>query len=211
MAPPPELVGHVSRMEAANLLGYPSVYRVRQLEREGRLQVARGAMGSAWYPRQEVLALRDRERVAVAAPAGMEAPRASARRRTDAELIAYLRGAVTTFTTVTTVLGRPPTVADLVADTGVSIARAQKVYRFWLAHDQHPTAQQARTGRPAPAASRSSDAPRAAPAAPAPLERRSPGRLQHGALIRQLRAADPAQRAAAFAALKNARPPADSR
>lgn len=203
MAPPSELPDHVSRAEAARLLGYPSVFRVRQLEREGRLKAARGVMGSAWYPRREVLALREQERVTgAAAPARIAAPPAGGRRRTDAELIAYLRGAATPGP-----VDRPPTVADLVADTGVSIARAQKVYRFWLAHDSHPAAAQARTGRPAEGAR----PPPAAPAASASLERRSAARLQHGALIRQLRDADPAQRAVAFAALKNARPPADGR
>jgi hypothetical protein len=33
-----------------------------------------------------------------------------------------------------------PTVVDLVADTGISIARAQRVYRFWLAHEAHHSA-----------------------------------------------------------------------
>jgi len=187
------------------LLGYPSVFRVRQLEQEGRLKAARGVMGSAWYPRREVLALRDRENGPVAVPPGRVAPLATGRRRTDAELIAYLRGAVTSDPA-----GRPATVADLVADTGVSIARAQKVYRFWLTHDRHPSAEHARTGVAAPA-SPSPDGPSAAPPNPELLERRSSARLQRSVLIRQLRSADPAERAAAFAALKNARPPADGR
>lgn len=202
LAPPPELPDHVSRAEAARLLGYPSVFRVRQLEREGRLRAARGVMGSAWYARRDVLALRVAEAPAPA-PDALPAPAAPgpapARRRSDAQLIAYLRGAVGS--------AWPPTVADLVADTGVSIARAQRVYRFWLTHDLHPSAGAARSARGRPPGA---PPPAAAMPQPAPdAERRSPARLARAALIRELRAADPARRAKAFAALKNARPAAD--
>jgi hypothetical protein len=212
LTPPPGLVDPVSRAQAAELLGYPSVFRIRELERQGRLTATRGVMGSAWYPRREILMLRRQEDAPPTPPGQRRAE--PGRRRTDAELIADLRGADRGGHPAG-VAGGPPTVADLVADTGVSIARAQKVYRFWLAHDAHPMAEQARTGRRLPAgplsdpvvpgASREAARPQRANVA----ERRSDARLQRGTLIRQLRAADPALRAAAFAALKNARPPAD--
>ena len=138
--PPPALFDHVCRAEAAELLGYPSIFRVRELERQGRLTAARGPMASAWYPRQQVLALREEE--APATPPSARARLAHpGRRRTDAELIAYLRGGPSAAG------ASPPTVADLVADTGVNIARAQKVYRFWLTHDRHPAAEDARAVR----------------------------------------------------------------
>jgi|GEM_PF-1335254 len=251
LSPPPGLEDPVSRAQAAELLGFPSVFRVRELEREGRLTVTRGVMGSAWYPRRQILLLREQEgRPALAGAPAVAQPGSPTGRRTDAELIAYLRRG-----TRQGHLGADsgaPTLVDLVADTGVSIARAQKVYRFWLAHDVHPAAQQARAGgRPLAAARSAPDdsrapptlagaaaagaptagpmpalagaaaaaAPTAGPRGPAAApggigagarsERRSPTRLTRAALIRQLRAADPAVRAAAFSALKNTRPPAD--
>jgi len=200
LSPPLGLVDPVSRAEAAQLLGYPSVFRIRELEREGRLTATRGVMGSAWYPRGQILMLRDQEGAATQPPAEARAP--SSRRRTDGELIAYLRGACPGHDSG---VRRPPTLADLVADTGVSIARAQRVYRFWLAHDEHPAAEAAR-GRGRPSRTPSGDS-LAGPVAPA--ERRSTARLTRAALIRQLRAADPVLRAEAFSALKNSRPPAD--
>ena len=79
------------------------------------------------------------------------------------------------------------------ADTGISIARAERVYRFWLAHDAHPVAGEARGGA-APASTR------AAPAAPS--ERRSDARIERDTLLQQMRAADPAARAVAFEKLR---------
>ncbi|HEY4183886.1 MAG TPA: hypothetical protein VGP07_02410 [Polyangia bacterium] len=203
LASPEGLSNHVSRAEAALLLGYPSPFKVRQLEKQGRLRAVRGAMASAWYPRSAVLALRDEEAArAGATPGSPIPPRALAgRRRSDGELITYLRG----FRSSEIAGSRAPTVADLVAEMGVSIARAQKVYRFWLHHDAHPTASAARAGGPR---TPGGDAPGPPPAGP-PLERRSVGRLERGALIRQLRSPDPALRAAAYESLKKKRPSAD--
>lgn len=203
LRPPAGLVDPVSRAEAAELLGYPSVFRVRELEREGRLTATRGVMGSAWYPRRQILTLRDQEgRPPQPAPESRPPPRG---RCTDAELIAYLRAPRPGSSSG--LPGRPPTLADLVADTGVSIVRAQRIYRFWLAHDAHPAAEVARLGGRSCAAS---SPVTEGPAGPVPgSERRSPARLTRAALIRQLRAADPRLRAAAFSALKNSRPPAD--
>jgi len=199
------------------------VFRIRELERQGRLTATRGAMASAWYSRQQILMVRHEE--GAAPPPEAPARPTPGRRRSDAELIAYLRGAGTS---APAVAGRSPTLADLVADMGVSIPRAQRVYRFWLAHDVHPAAQQARTGRPPSPGTMPTTAAQASPstvaserptspagvanppATPANVpERRSHARLARATLIRQLRAADPALRAAAFSALKNTRPPAD--
>jgi hypothetical protein len=163
--PPSGHEDHLSRRQAARLLGLPSEFKVRQLEREGRLHPVRGAMGSAWYPRGEVMALRE--------------PQAPAGRWSDGQLLALLRQELD---------GRPRTVADLVVEAGVSIARAERVYRFWLAKDHHPTAARVR-GEPAPPAPESS-------------ERRSAGRLERDALIAQMRDPDPKVRAAAFAKLR---------
>jgi hypothetical protein len=165
MQPPSGYEDHLSRRQAARLLGLQSEFKVRQLEREGRLHPVRGAMGSAWYPRGEVLALRSPE-----APQG---------RWSDGQLVALLRQELD---------GRPRTVADLVVEAGVSIARAERVYRFWLARDQHPMAARARGAPPA--------------AAPKSSERRSAGRLERDALIGQMRDPDPKVRAAAFARLR---------
>src|SRR3954471_7248678 len=101
MQPPSGFEDHLSRRQAARLLGLASEFKVRQLEREGRLHPVRGTMGSAWYPRSEVLALREPE---VAAPG----------RWSDGQLLALLRQELD---------GRPRTVADLVVEAGVSIAR----------------------------------------------------------------------------------------
>jgi len=167
MQPPSGYEDHLSRRQAARLLGLPSEFKVRQLEREGRLHPVRGAMGSAWYPRGEVLALRE--------------PEVAARGRwSDGQLLALLREELD---------GRPRTVADLVVEAGVSIARAERVYRFWLAKDQHPTAARAR-----------GEGPRAE--VPKSSERRSAGRMERDTLIAQMRDPDPKVRAAAFEKLR---------
>lgn len=167
--PPSGFDDYVSRREAALLLGLQSEFKVRQLEKEGRLRAVRGVMSSAWYPRAQVMALRQ-----LVAPRAPGTPSSGRRGPSDADLIACLRQWAA---------GRPVTVVDLVAETGVGIARAERVYRFWLAHDTHPAAEQAR-------------------AAAAPGERRGYERLDRAALIRQLRHPDARQRAAAFERLR---------
>ena len=163
--PPSGFEDHLCRRDAAALLGFASEFKVRQLEKEGRLHPVRGAMGSAWYPRGEVLALR-----------GPEAPTG---RWSDGQLLALLRQEID---------GRPRTVADLVVEAGVSITRAERVYRFWLAKDQHPMAARARGEAPAAVVTSS--------------ERRSAGRMERDALIARMRDPDPKVRAAAFAKLQ---------
>jgi hypothetical protein len=165
--PPSGCDDYLSRHEAARALGFASEFKVRQLEKEGRLRPVRGAMGSAWYPRAAVMALRAAQERAVVRHAGGEGNDLRAR-PSDGALIAYLRE-------------RPRTIVDLVADTGISIARAERVYRFWAAHDT----------RPAPAAE--------------PAERRSGDRLERESLLRQLKDPDPRVRSAAFDELKRLR------
>lgn len=169
--PPSGFEDHLGRREAAALLGFASEFKVRQLEKEGRLHPIRGAMGSAWYPRREVEALRG----AAVAPSVSTAPR---ERWPDDALIALLRE-------------KPRTVVDLVVDAGISISRAERVYRFWRAHEA-----------PRPV---DSPSPASAPASAEPPERRSGDRMEHDALVRQLRDADPKVRAAAFEKLKSQR------
>jgi len=163
--PPSGFEDHLCRRDAAALLGFASEFKVRQLEREGRLHPIRGAMGSAWYPRREVEALR---------PSAARAPSPAAERVRwpDDALITLLRE-------------KPRTVVDLVVDAGISISRAERVYRFWRTHE-------------APRAAASLETAEA-------RERRSGERIEHDALVRQLRDADPKVRAAAFEKLKSQR------
>jgi hypothetical protein len=189
--PPSGYEGFLSRRQVAEALGFASEFKVRRLEKEGRLRPVRGVMGSAWYPRAQVLAVRD----ALAAPPAAPAPVSDAlplpARWTDAQLIAHLRGRARAIDGGAG--SRPRTAVDLVADTGISIARAERVYRFWLAHDTHPSASVVRDGA-------SVRAGRAAPVAPA--ERRSDARIERDALLQQIRDADPDVRAKAFEKLR---------
>jgi hypothetical protein len=174
------------------MLGFASEFKVRRYEKEGRLRPVRGVMGSAWYPRAQVLALREALAAApAAAPAAGEAPAVQAR-WSDAQLIAYLRGRARALDGGAGWRARTP--VDLVADTGISIARAERVYRFWRAHDTHPSALEARGEAALPAG-----AGRARAATP---ERRSDSRIERDALLQQMRDADPSVRAAAFEKLR---------
>jgi hypothetical protein len=181
LQPPSGFEGYLCRQDAAAALGLPSEFKIRQLEKEGRLRPVRGRMGSAWYRREEVLALRP----LLAGPAGVTGGARRGRAATDAEVLAALRTG-------------PKTVVDLVVETGISVARAQRLYRFWLSHDRHPRALavqgEAPVGEP--------PAPAPPAMASAPSERRSPERRARAALIRQLRDPDPRVRDTAFAALK---------
>jgi hypothetical protein len=172
----------------AAALGFASEFKVRRLEKEGRLRPVRGVMGSAWYPRAQVLALKD----ALAAPptaAPAEAMPPPAGRWSDAQLIAHLRSRARALDGGAG--SRPRTPVDLVADTGISIARAERVYRFWLAHDAHPIAVEARGGTIPASRTRT-----------APIERRSDARIERDVLLQQMRDADPTVRAAAFDKLR---------
>jgi hypothetical protein len=188
--PPSGYEGFLSRRQAAAALGFASEFKVRRFEKEGRLRPVRGVMGSAWYPRTQVLALRE----ALVAPppvaAAVDPPPPAAGRWSDAQLIAHLRSRARAIDGSAASRARTP--VDLVADTGISIARAERVYRFWLAHDAHPIASEARGGPAVAAAKRSV----------APAERRSDARVERDALLQQMRDADPGVRATAFEKLR---------
>jgi len=188
ISPPSGYEGFLSRRQVAAALGFASEFKVRRFEKEGRLRPVRGVMGSAWYPRTQVLALRE----ALAAPppvaAAVGEPPPVAARWSDAQLIAHLRSRARAIDGGAASRARTP--VDLVADTGISIARAERVYRFWLAHDAHPIASEARGGAAAGIA-------RAAP-----TERRSDARMERDTLLQQMRDADPTVRATAFEKLR---------
>ena len=190
--PPSGFENFLSRREAAAALGFASEFNVRRLEKEGRLRGVRGVMGSAWYPRGQVQALRDEMTAPPAAsqpPALGAAAPASPARWSDAQLIAHLRGRVRAADG--SAASRSRTAVDLVADTGITIARAERVYRFWLAHDAHPAAVEARGG------TATARRPRATP-----VERRSDARIERDALLQQMCDADPTVRTAAFEKLR---------
>jgi hypothetical protein len=169
--PPSGFEDHLCRRDAAALLGFASEFKVRQLEKEGRLRPVRGAMGSAWYPRAQVEALRGK----TARPLSPTAPRV---RWPDDALINLLRE-------------KPRTVVDLVVDAGVSISRAERIYRFWLAHEGPHEGPHEAPGEGHPAEDLADAA-----------ERRSGARLERDALVRRLRDGDPKVRVAAFQKLK---------
>jgi hypothetical protein len=112
---PPGCEDHLTRQQAAALLGFSSEYKIRQLERDGRLRSVRGPMRTAFYPRADVLALKaELSRAPGHDPTGDW---------TDAELLLLL--------------GRPNregktrTALDLVLETRISIERAERVSAFW--------------------------------------------------------------------------------
>lgn len=222
-SPPAQLGDCVSRREAAQLLGFASEFPVRQLEKAGQLRAVRGAMKQAWYPRADVVALlpastglsASRRARTVRAAAEPTRERAARGRWTDDALIALLRQGAPAEGTGAAV--RPRTAVDLVADTGISIARATRVYRFWLDRDVHPLALLARGRRPsepagdalASGAARPKEAPsqlgeNASPDGIAG-ERRGSSRMERDGLIQALRDPDPAVRARAFEKLRPGR------
>jgi hypothetical protein len=222
-SPPEGFSDHLSRRQVAALLGFGSEFKVRQLEKAGRLRAVRGAMGSAWYPRDQVTALKIQNSLAARAAAprgsgldGTPLPRGHAR-WSDGDLVNLLRSPLPAGEGSEPAQPRPRTVVDLVAETGIPIARAEQVHRFWLAHDMHPSAVRARAGGelaptspttrpprrpPSDLPPASTPSPPAAPALNAPSERRSAERLSRAALIRQMRDPDPRVRAAAFENLR---------
>jgi hypothetical protein len=185
--PPPGLDDHVSRREAAALLGFASEFKVRELERRGRLQATRGAMGSAWYPRAAVLALRLElgRRVQAGAPPAEPA---------DEELLALLSRPRQEHG-----VWRARTPLDLVREAGLSVERAERIYGFWLRYGSAA----ANPGAEPPAAAWTEAAARTE-AVPAPsAERRGLDRLERDRLLRDMRDPRPDVRDAAFAALKH--------
>jgi hypothetical protein len=171
--------GHLTRRQAAAVLGFASEFKIRQFERQGLLRSVRGAMRTAFYPRAEVLALKAR----------------LAERETlhdehvwsDADLIALLSRP--------NLAGRQRTALDLVTDARISIERAERVYAFWAAQRPAPSAEPEQLAASAPST-----------ASAEPDERRGPDRLGRDRLIQALRDPDPRRRQQAFDRLRAERP-----
>lgn len=174
----------MTRREAAICLGLPSEYKIRQLEREGRLHAVRGRMGTAFYPESEVLNLRTE----LALPPSLPG------RWSDADLIALLRQP--------TASGRPRTAVDLVLEAKINISRAEKVYRFWHKSGAEPVNRPMASSQEVIPPAGPEENPSSADTSPV-AERRSPARRAHDGLVRALRDPDPQVRAHAFAKLKD--------
>ena len=214
---PPGCEGYLTRQQVAALLGFPSEFKVRQLERDGRLRSVRGPMRTAFYARAEVLAIK--------AELDQESPWAD-NDWTDAELLVLLRNPHRE--------GRTRTALDLVLETQISIERAEKVYAFWVSSGGATVAM---PEPPKPAVQVREEAPAAPVRAqiadhiPEPIrpperiphpievarqpqitarlehdqasdERRGEERLSRDALIHELRHPDPRVRERAFARLR---------
>ncbi len=113
---PPGCEDHLTRQQAAQLLGFSSEFKIRQLEREGRLRSVRGPMRTAFYARADVLAVK--------AQLGRDGlGQETADGWTDAELLLLLGSPNRE--------GRQRSALDLVLETRISIERAEKVFAFW--------------------------------------------------------------------------------
>ena len=194
--PPSGYEDHLSRKQAAALLGFTSAFPIRQFEKAGRLHAVRGPLGTAFYPRAQVMALR-----ALVNPSPVRSlPR---RDPSDANLLAFLRE-------------KPRSIVDLVIETGISIARAERTFHFWRANEITAGRQESAAAKPIPrreppAATNLATNPAPIAATDAELEneyseRRGPARLEHDALVQSLRDPNPKVRAAAFEKLKKNQP-----
>jgi hypothetical protein len=179
---------HLTRQQAAQLLGFSSEFKVRQLEREGRLHSVRGPMRTAFYPREDVLAVK------------AELAQAEPGRRvdddwTDADLIALVGSPNRE--------GQRRTPLDLVLETRISIERAQSVYGFWASCQKAapPLPTPGLPETPQPRWNQDDDRPPSL----LPDERRGARRLSRDALIEELRHPDPRVRDQAVARLKDRR------
>lgn len=113
---PPGCEDHLTRQQAAQLLGFSSEFKIRQLEREGRLRSVRGPMRTAFYARADVLAVK--------AQLGRDGlGQETADGWTDAELLLLLGNPNRE--------GRQRNALDLVLETRISIERAERVFAFW--------------------------------------------------------------------------------
>jgi hypothetical protein len=208
--------GHLTRRQAAAVLGFASEFKVREFERQGLLRSVRGPMRTAFYPRPDVLALKARL---------AQSERVSPDEWTDADLIALLEHP--------TEAGQARTALDLVTETRISIERAERVHAFWakgattapaphpLSSAQRPLpAARGEAGSGAPHPLSSADLGEAVPPHPPssdrqPLpaargeagshERRGEDRLARDSLIRELRDPDPRARQQAFERLRERR------
>lgn len=181
---------HLTRKQAAVLLGLKSEFKIRQFERDGVLRSVRGAMRTAYYARGDILALK--ARMGVHNPGSAEGGVWS-----DAELLALLAHPRAD--------GTRRTALDLVLETNIAIDRAERVLAFWskasaeqLSRATSPQKRSLSSTEPAPREP-IEEVPQAASAA---SERRSGARLEHDDLIRMLRDPDPKVRDQAFARLK---------
>jgi hypothetical protein len=180
--------GHLTRRQAAALLGFASEFKVRQFERQGWLRSVRGPMRTAFYARPDVLALKARLAQAAGQPHT---------EWTDADLIALLEHP--------SPAGQPRTAVDLVTEARISIERAERIFAFWS---------KGASARPFPVASappareirKSPTLPESPPTGSGSAgERRSGERLTRDALIRDLRDPDPRVRQHAFERLRTGR------
>lgn len=174
--PPKGCEQHLTRKQAAAVLGFASEFKIRQLEKEGRLRSIRGRMGTAFYAKADLLALR-------AQLDSTPLPTGVAREWSDAELLALLIHPDAT--------RRMRTALDLVLETGISITRAETVVAFHAKHAPLPADPVEHPAAPAVAEASAS-------------ERRKPERLTRDQLIHSLRHPDPVVREQAFQALKHA-------
>jgi hypothetical protein len=172
---PPGCEDHLTRRQAAALLGFGSEFKIRELEKQGLLRSVRGPMRAAFYPRPDVLALKAR----LAQP---ESGRELAEDWSDADLIALLAHPKRT--------GRLRTALDLVTETRISIERAEQVFAFFSKSTP-------------PAAT--SPVPQDVSAPPGHSERRGCERLKRDQLIHELRDPDPRVRQQAFTRLREGR------
>jgi hypothetical protein len=180
--PPAGCEAHLTRRQAAALLGFASEFNVREFERQGLLRAVRGPMRTAFYPRPEVLALKARLALGAADNDASDS-------WTDADLLALLAHPRAG--------GQPRTALDLVTETRISIERAERVYGFW-ANRAVPT--------PAALCAHNANAPsQRLSTLAAPGERRARDRLARDSLIRQLRDPDPSARQQAFLRLRESR------
>jgi hypothetical protein len=179
---------HLTRRQAAAVLGFASEFKVRELERQGLLRSVRGPMRTAFYARPDVLALKARLAQISDQPET---------EWMDADLIALLEHPGPS--------GQVRTVVDLVREARISIERAERVYAFW---SNSAGAGPASAGASAPAAATEAhplaparDVARAKPGS----ERRSEERRSRDSLIRELRDPDPRVRQRAFEHLRAGR------
>ncbi len=201
--------GHLTRRQAAAVLGFSSEFKIREFERQGVLRSVRGPMRTAFYSRPEILALK--ARLAQSEPPSPE-------EWTDADLIALLEHPTRT--------GGARTAFELVTEARISIERAERVVAFWTntggtaarAMMQAAPAPHPPSGarRPLSQGHFGSTTPNPTPrgfAAPSPAarleagshERRGEGRMARDGLIRELRDPDPRVRQHAFLRLRDGR------
>lgn len=185
---------HLTRRQAAALLGFGSEFKVREFERQGLLRSVRGPMHTAFYARPDVLALKARLAQAAALPQT---------EWTDADLIALLKHPGP---------AGQRTALDLVTETRISIERAERVYAFWSKVAPAPPASSARVSpaRAMPESEAIPESPERHASPPAPAlatggERRGEERRFRDGLIRELRDPDPRVRQCAFERLRAGR------